>query len=587
MKNFLQLRLNAGLWHEVMHHTSILSNARQRAFVVGCGIAFFYFLLAVRLTDVMVLKTPSNQRTTAVGEFDPIRYKRQDIVDRNGEVLATQIVTASVYAEPKKILDAREAAEKLCTIFPDIGFDVLFHRLQQTGKSFVWIARHVTPKAQEMMYQLGVPGVHLQRDYRRVYPHGELCAHILGGCDIDGLGHSGMEMSFNELLCNMSEEKPLKISLDIRVQHMIADILSNAITEFEAIGGNVILMRIPDGQILSMVSLPSYDPNKPTQGREIFNRNTMGVYEPGSAFKILNTVIAMESGKITPGMLFDARFPVKIGRNTVTDFRGACTFLTFEQAFVKSSNIASIMMVRLFGAKFQQECFRRFGVFDPVELELPEKSMPLYPERWTDVTAWTASYGYGVAVAPIRTVTTIASLLNDGWIVKPTLLCADESSYQGRVEQTSQQKPIISPETSARLRELMRMTIMGKLADVEGLEVIGKSGTTYKRQGSRGYGGNGPGLKPRIATFVGGFPKNRPQYILYVALDEPKAQKHTYGLAAAGWNAAPTAGKIFRRIAGLLGVDMLPAPMATTVPEAASKPEPLEHVHRTTYVQAG
>lgn len=585
IKNFLQLRLNAVLWQEVMHHTSILNHARQRAFVVGCGIIFFYLLLAVRLTDVMVLKAPSNQRVAPVGEFDPVRYRRQDITDRNGEVLATQIVTASVYADPKKILDAREAAEKLSTIFPEVGFDVLLHRLQQTGKSFIWIARHVTPKAQEMIYQLGIPGVHLQRDYRRVYPHGELCAHILGGCNIDGVGLAGIELQFDEALCKMDAEAPLKISIDVRVQHMVADILSESIKEFEAIGGNVILMRM-DGQIISMVSLPSYDPNKPTQGSEIFNRNTMGVYEPGSAFKILNTAIALESGKITPGMLFDARFPIKIGKNTVTDFRGACTFLTLEQAFVKSSNIASIMMVRLFGARFQQECFKRFGVFDPVDLELPEKSTPLYPAKWTDVTSWTASYGYGVAIAPIRTVTTIASLINDGWIVKPTLLCGSESLAQAHIKQVAQEQPIISAETSAKLRELMRLAAIGKLSDVPGMDIIGKSGTTYKRVGTHGYGGNASGLKPRIATFVGAFPQHRPQYILYVALDDPKAQSHTHGFAAAGWNAAPTAGRIFKRIAGLLPVDMSGANSVTTSSTAAlAEAAPPTYIRETSYVQ--
>lgn len=585
IKNFLQLRINAGLWHDVMHHTSILNNSRQRAFTVGCGVAFLYLLLAIRLTDVMIIKTSTNHRTAAVGEFDPIRYKRQDILDCNGEVLATQIVTASVYAEPKNIINAREAAEKLATIFPEVGFATLHQRLKQANKSFIWVARHVTPKAQEMIYQLGIPGVHLQRDYRRVYPHGELCGHILGGCDIDGAGHSGMELYFNDALREMDSEKPLKISIDVRIQHMIADILSDSIKEFEAVGGNVILMRIPDGQIVSMVSLPSYDPNKPSQGSEIFNRNTMGVYEPGSAFKILNTAIAIESGKIKPGMLFDARFPVKIGKNTVSDFRGACTFLTLEQAFVKSSNIASIMMVRLFGAQFQQECFKRFGVFDTIELELPEKSPSLYPNKWTDVTAWTTSYGYGIAITPIRTLTTIATLINDGYPVKPTLIYTDTQKNKSYNNKTNLNNPVISASTSAKVRELMRMASIGKLADIEGMDIIGKSGTTYKRVGTRGYGANNSGHKPRIASFVGAFPQHRPQYIMYVALDDPKAQAHTHGFAAAGWNAVPTAGRIFKRIAGLLSIDMTHANKLTPT-KACENPLPASsYVRETSYVR--
>lgn len=553
MKNFLQLRVNASLWQDVLHHTEVVHHARQRTFLVGCAIAFLYLLLAVRLTDVMVLKTPSSNRSNMVAENDPVNYKRHDIVDRNGDVLATQIVTASVYADPKNILDAREAAEKLATVLPEVGFEALLHKLQQVDKSFIWIARHVTPKVQDMIYRLGVPGVHMQKDYKRVYPHGELCGHVLGGCDIDGTGHSGVELKFDDHLRKSPEGTPLKISIDLRIQHMVADVLANAIEEFHAIGGNVILMRIPDGQILSMVSLPSYDPNKPTRGNEVFNRNTMGVYEPGSTFKIINTAIALESGKVRPDMLFDVRFPIKIGKSTVDDFRGAKAIITFEQAFVKSSNIAAIQQVRMFGARLQHEYFKRFAIFEPVDLELPEKSSPLYPERWTDVTSWTAAYGYGVAVAPIRTVTVVASLLNDGWAVKPTLLFADESLAQARVQQTAETKQLVSAETSARLRELMRMAAIGKKADVDGLNVIGKSGTTYKRQGSYGYGAE----KKRITSFIGAFPQHRPQYILMVNLDEPKAVDGTYGFAAAGWNAAPTAGKIFSRVASLLPVGIL------------------------------
>lgn len=554
IKNFLKLRLNAGLWRDVLQHTNAVNNARQRTFFVGCGMAFFYLLLGVRLADVMVLKAPSNSRQSVVSEIDPNTYKRHDIVDRNGEVLATQIVTASVYAEPKNILDAREAAEKLATVFPDIGFDTLFHKLQQSGKSFIWIARHVTPKVQDMIYRLGVPGVHLQTDYKRVYPHGDLCAHVLGGCDVDGCGHSGVELKFDDYLRSNPDNKPLKLAIDIRVQHMIADVLSEAIKEFKAIGGNVILMRVSDGQILSMVSLPSFDPNKPTQGVEAFNRNTMGVYEPGSTFKIINTAIALESGKIKPGMLFDVRFPIQIGKNKVDDFRGAKAIITFEQAFVKSSNIAAIQQVRMFGARWQHECFKRFGIFEPVSLELPEKSLPLHPDRWTDVTSWTASYGYGVAVAPIRTLTVISSLLNDGWEVKPTLMYSDDGLSDARVSHTSSPKQFVSAETSAQLRQLMRMAAVGKKADVEGLNVIGKSGTTYKRQGSRGYGSDGG--RKRITSFIGAYPENRPQYVLMVNLDEPQAVEGTHGFAAAGWNAAPTAGKILARISTVLPVDM-------------------------------
>lgn len=551
MRGLLQLKFNVGLWNEVLHHTAVLDHARRRIFAVGCGIVFFYLIVAFRLTDVMVLKTPSAQRIGPVAEIGKNQYARQDILDRNGEILATQIVTASVYADPKNILDPQEAAEKLATVFPEIGFDNLLHRLKQSNKSFIWIARHVTPKVQDMIYRLGVPGVFLQKDHKRVYPHGDLCSHILGGCDIDGSGHSGVELQFDEHLRNMRLNQPVRLSIDVRVQHIVSEVLQQAVEQFEAVGGNAMVMRIPDGQILSMVSLPNYDPNKPMQDSEIFNRNTMGVYEPGSTFKIVNTAVALETGQVNPSTILDARFPVKIGNFTVTDFRGANSFLTLEQAFVKSSNVAAIQLARIVGARTQHEFLKRFGVFDTAQIELPEKNVPLHPENWTEVTSWTASYGYGIALCPLSMISIVASLINDGNSVKPTLLFMSDDYVKACYANLTPVKNLVSAETSSHLRSFMRMVVSGKPYDVPSCKLIGKTGTAYKRIGSKGYGK----VKSRRTSFIGAFPEHKPQYILLVMLDEPKATKETHGYATGGWNAAPTAAKIVRRLESMLPID--------------------------------
>lgn len=553
MKQFMKrplIRLAAHLsrWHKVIYQHSLIEMARRRLAIARGLILISFFVIAGRLVEVMIFRNEPHLEAQLSNPCQ-LNIPRSDIVDRRGEVLATHLITASVYANPKVILNAKEAAKKLTKVLPHIRYDFLYQRLT-SQKGFVWLTRHISPKTQHDITQLGIPGIYLRKDYCRVYPYGPLVSHVLGYCGIDNNGLSGVEKFFDIRLQN--DKTPLRLSIDVRLQHIVCDELQKSIAEFEAIAGNAILMDLKTGEVLAMVSLPHFNPNLPNGNKPetTFNRNTLGVYEPGSTFKILNTAIALESGSATSKSIFDATHPIKIGRFTVTDFKGKNRELTLAEAFVYSSNIAAIKIAQQFGSKIQKNYFEKFGVFKPETVQVPEIGQPLIPSAWSSATTMTASYGYGISVTPLQILTIVGGIIN-GYKPIPTLILENQ---QGGVERIS--APMVSSKTSQIIRDLMRINATegtSRKVDEGGFSVFAKTGTAYQAK-NKGYGHN----KSRTTSCVGGFPYNNPRYVFLVMLDDPKGSKSTYGYATAGWNAAPTAGKIISRVAPLLGVQPLP-----------------------------
>lgn len=529
-------------------HQQLLHTAKYRTFSACVIACFAYIAIAVRLVDVMVVRTSDCGSACKQQEC----HLRQNITDRNGTILATQLVTASVYANPKVIINSKEAAQKLHELFPHLSCEKLLKKLEAES-GFVWIERHVSPKMQQAVHSMGIPGVYLMNDSKRVYPHGSLACHVIGRCDIDGVGVSGIEAAFDTFL--RTQNSDLKLSIDIRVQHVVRDELAAAIAKFQAIAGNVMVMDIHTGEIIAMVSLPEYDLNKSIKSMDdAFNRNTLGVYEQGSTFKILNAAIALETGVATPNSIFDATHPVHIGRFTITDFKGQNRPLTLTEALVHSSNIASIKIAQKFGYKVQRDFLAKFGMLQPVQLEISELGSPLLPKDWRETSMMTISYGYGISVTPLHTLVALSSVVNNGYVPVPTLQYIGAKKREERIR-SFKRNPCISQKTSVMLRQILRKVVKhgNNTADIEGYQVFGKTGTAYKLSGKGGYGSDGN--RHRTTSFIGGFSAKNPRYIFIIMLDDPKPTKETYGYAAAGWNAKPTAGKIIERIAPLLGVE--------------------------------
>lgn len=552
MKHFMTEPLRAlskhlSLWHQVMRDSNVLETAKNRSLVAGAAFCVVFLLIIIRLADVMVVRglwESSDNETSTSGVTSTPHGARADILDRNGEILATHLVTGSVYANPKVIINAEEAAAKLSRLIPELDYKSLLKKLSAGKKGFVWIVRHISPKLQQAVNHLGIPGIYLQRDERRVYPYGSLVSHVLGYCGIDNNGLAGVEKYFDEQL--LSNKDSLKLSIDVRVQHIVHDELQKSIAEFEAEGASAMVMDVKTGEILSMVSLPDYDPNLPNQNQNgaNFNRNTLGTYESGSIFKIFNTVIALETGSASLKSHFDATSPIRVGRFQIKDFKGKNRVLDTSEVFIHSSNIGAAKMALQFGGKVQQQYLEKFGLLKAPTLELPEIGSPLLPKVWRYDTTMTVAYGYGITASPLQSLVAVAGIINDGWLRPATLLRRDPAALPSPVR-------IISPETSRIMRNLMRMVVTdgtAKTANVPGYEVMGKTGSAHKLQG-RGYAD-----KAKLTSFIGVFPKSNPQYIVLLFLDNPKPTKNTHGYSTGGWNAAPTGGRIIARMAPLLGV---------------------------------
>ncbi len=501
---------------------------------------------------MIIHNNPSISKKISRNEDDPVI--KADILDRNGEIIATSVVTASCYADPSVILDINEASEILSKMPGFPTKDKIKQKLKDRNKHFVWISRHVAPKLQQDILDLGIPGIFFKKDYKRIYPQGELFSHVVGCTDIDGNGICGIEKKFNnELITNSISERNLRLSLDMRIQAIIHEELKNAVEKYKAIGGNAIVMNMK-GEIISMVSLPDFDPNNLRQEDVVsmFNRNTLGAYEPGSTFKILNISIALEKGTAKINSMFDATTPIRIGRFFIKDFKGKNRALSLAEAFVFSSNIAAVKISQTFGPSVQKEFMKKFGILDRVSLEIPEIGSPIVPSNWCEASSWTISYGYGVSVSPIQLLTAVSSIVNNGNKIHPTLIYG--RSFNENSQQMMNHK-VVSNEVSSIVRELMRAVVKfgtAKKANVEGCEIFGKTGTAYKIS-KKGYGSDKN--RARITTFLGGFPKNNPKYMIIVMLDDPKPIEGTYGYSTAGWNAAPTAGQILKRIVPLLNDD--------------------------------
>ena len=523
-----------------------METARNRLMVGVFLFAGAFLTLAARTVELGVMDTSAPRQVQRV-ELPTVFTARADIVDRNGVVLATNLETSSLYADPKRILDVDEAVEKLLTVFPDMNSEKLRTRL--TGdRRFVWIKRKLTPHQTWKVNALGVPGLSFQQEEERIYPHGHLAAHVLGFVDPDGRGLAGSELYHNARLKDENGlSEPLVLSIDLRVQHALSDELSTAMSRHSAIGGAGLVMDVTTGEVLAMVSLPDFDPNRPgvATDRQLFNRASKGVYELGSTFKTFTIAAALDSKSIRLKDVFDATNPIKVSRFTIRDDHPKARPLSVPEIYAYSSNIGAAKIAMKLGGERQQEFYANLGFFDLPAIELEEVGMPIVPDRWRDVNTMTSSYGHGLAVSPMHLGVALSAMVNGGNLIPATMVKQDES-----VEPLG--RKVISNRTSKMVRQLMRAVVTkgtASKAEVPGYRVGGKTGTAEKAIAG-GYS-----KEAVIASFAGVFPIDQPRYLVITLLDEPKGTEATLNYAGGGWVSAPVARNIIARIAPMLGVE--------------------------------
>lgn len=518
-----------------------LDSGRRRILLTVGFFALAFSIVTGRLVTLGMAPYGDDADNQVAAASVPEPEQRRDIVDRNGEVMATDIITASLYADARKVMDPKETARLLATALPGLDRDGLEEKLS-SDRAFVWLKRDMTPREQVAVHNLGQPGLGFQREQKRVYPNGHMASHVLGGVDVDNRGIAGIEY-YMEQAGDLSDG-PLALSIDLRVQHALRSELLAGIEEFSAKAATGVVLDITTGEVIALSSLPDFDPNDPTGSpeRARFNAATLGVYEMGSTFKAFTVAAALDSGEVQLATEYDAREPIRVSHFTINDYHAQKRFLSVPEIFMHSSNIGTAKMVLDLGREAHRNFLGELGLLTRADIELPESGSPLLPRRWTDISAMTISYGHGLSVTPLQAVTASAALVNGGYAVEPTFLRQEHVLPRVRVLQQS---------TSDAMRALLRLVVergTGRNADVVGYPVMGKTGTAEKPV-EGGYS-----RKALLTSFMSAFPANDPRYAMLILFDEPQPTADSYGYATAGWNAAPVTSRVVRRIAPILGL---------------------------------
>lgn len=529
--------------------------SEPRVGLVILGFSALFIAITARL--VMLATLPNEQVGLRRATATATSAARPDIVDRNGEVLATDIRTVSVFAEPRKILDKDEATELLTAVLPDLDAKELREKLG-TKKGFVWVQREITPRQQAEVHRLGIPGVGFVPENKRVYPNGTVAAHILGFANIDNVGIAGMEKYIDSqglqdlngagLATESTDLKPLKLSIDLRVQHLVRDELMKGMERFKAIAAAGAILDVNTGEVLGLASLPDFDPNNPVDAleKDRINRMNVGVYEMGSTFKALTIAMALDSGKANINSSYStAGGMMRFGRQVIKEYHGTGRTLTVPEVFLHSSNMGSIKMALAVGVEGHKAFLKKMMQLDRMTTELPESAAPIVPQRWGEINTATIAFGHGLAVAPIQAMAAVAALVNGGYLIKPTFLKRSEEEAKKTAIR------VIKPETSEAMRFIMRLNGekgSARKADIPGYFVGGKTGTAEKVINGR-YAKN-----KNFTTFTAIAPSDKPKYLFLAIYDEPKGYAESGGYSTAAWNAGVTTGKLIERAAPLLGL---------------------------------
>ncbi|MBI1179751.1 MAG: penicillin-binding protein 2 [Alphaproteobacteria bacterium] len=522
-----------------------VDNARGRVRVAMAVFTVCFVAISLRLIDLGLLGAEgSDQRGTPTAqEVAP----RADIVDRNGVLLATDLTAVSVYAQIPDVLDPHEAALKLASVLPGVSADRLEQEMTSHSK-FIWVKRKVTPAEYDAVNRLGLPGIGFQREIERVYPQGNLAAHLVGYTNVDGKGLAGVERYFDKRLRKEGPHgEPLRLALDVRVQHVLRDEIAKSVEEFSAEGGGGLVLDIHTGELIAMTSLPDFNPNRP--GRiasqpELINRMSHAVYEWGSTFKTFTMAMALDEGVTAFNDTYDATHPIHVARFVIHDDHPQARWLSLPEIFMYSSNIGTVKVALDVGTDNQKAFLGKLGFFERPHLQLKETGAPLVPAVWREINTMTIAFGHGLSITGVQLARAYAAVAGDGRI-RPVTVLKTEPGYEPKGER------IVSPETARKIQGLLRLVVergTGRNANAPHYLVGGKTGTAEKAS-VHGYR-----RKALVSSFASVFPITNPRYVMVVMIDEPHGTKETYGYATAGWTAAPATKRIIERIAPMLGV---------------------------------
>ena len=511
----------------------------------------FFSLIVIFSIKITLVSLKSPEIDNPKKFFADFISLRRDIVDRNGILISRNVKSFHAAIKPNLIKNKENFLIKLRLNFPDLPIKQIEQSLSK-GKYF-YLKKRLNQEDKKKLWSLGEKGIIFEPFQSRIYTHGNLYSHILGQVDYDNYGISGVEKYFDKELKQKSLlQKPLQLTLDTNIQHIVDEELNLAIETFNATGGGALLMDVNNGEVLSLVSLPNFNINKRENitDKRYINKITKGVYELGSIFKTFTVALAIEKNLVTPETII-SNIPrrIKCSIHQISDIKQFPKDLSVEDILVRSSNVGTLMIAKRIGQKKYKQFINETNLLNRPDFELEELGTPLR-FNWNKCKLETISFGHGIAVTPLQATATYASLVNGGNIVKPTIT---------KKEKDKENKKIISLETSKKINKILRKVVTEKegtasLADIDGYDVGGKTGT------SQNYGNK---LK-NLNTFISVFPSQNPKYTLLVMLENPKvASDLTYNYRGikikgtrneAGWNSVYVAGKIIEKIGPILAI---------------------------------
>ena len=491
------------------------------------------------------------------------KFDRKDIIDKNGVLLATNVKVNSLYAHPSEIINKEKVINSLLKIFPESDKENLIKKLY-SNKPFVWLRKTISPEQQNLVKDIGQPGLYFGPREMRIYPNGKSASHILGGTrygleSVDSaeiLGTAGVELFYNKKLSNEDNPlEPLQLSIDIKIQALVEEILENGIKLMGAKGGSVILMNSKTGEIISLASFPKFNPNlrprnlfkNDPSNSPIFNRAVQGIYELGSVFKIFPVALGLDTKLIETDTKFNTHNPIRISGRTISDHKYFGPNLTVEDIIIKSSNIGTVRIAQKIGSNNLKKFYKDLGLLDSTTLELPETkgTKPQQPKKWKNLETATASYGHGIAVSPVHLATAYSILVNGGVKINPSIIKQTKLNMQT--------DKIISESTSKEVRLILEKVVTKGTArdsDFGGYGVGGKTGTAEKPNPIKG----GYYENKVISTFASVFPISTGKFVMVVTLDEPENNFGSESYRYASKTAVPVAAKIISRVAPLLNL---------------------------------
>jgi len=487
--------------------------------------------------------------------YEGLFYERRDIVDNQGSILAKNINTFDLVLRKNKVKNFDNVLLKVKLNFPEVNISYI--KLNHKDKNTLVLKKNLSPSDYNKIANLGEPSLELFKREIRIYPHKNLFAHILGKTDSDNYGISGIEMHMDELLTDKSKISiPVQLSLNANIQYSIHEELMKGVKDFSAIGAAAILMNANTGKIISMVSLPDADNNlrNSNELKNNLSRATKGLYELGSVFKTFAIASALENKATSKNMLFpNLRKKISCAGNVINenDWKESKRNLTTEQILLKSSNIGIIEIIKTNGLINQQKFLETLEIFDVPRLEIPEVSTP-NKIKWGRCKTFTSGLGHGISTTLLQLTRAFAAIINGGVLLDSSIL----------LNAKLKKKRILSKETSLTMREMLRANVdkkniptgTGRKADIEGYDVIGKTGTAEKpSEIKKGYS------KEILTVFTSAFPSQKPKYVLTILMDEPQGalQIWNHSRREAGWNAVYIAGKIIQKIGPSLAINDL------------------------------